>query len=602
MSHRIEDYAMIGDCRTAALVARDGAIEWLCLPRFDSPACFAKLLGKEEHGFWRISVVEAQAEIKRAYRGCSLILETEHTTARGAVRVIDFMPTGTEAPQVVRLVEGVAGKVEMRMELAIRFDYGRTVPWVTRTGWNDIRAVAGPNTLVLRAEVETHGEDQRTVADFSVAAGECRAFALAWGRSHAIDPRPVDPKIALSETARFWTGWSEKCRYEGPAEKTVRRSLATLKALTHLPTGGIVAAPTTSLPEKIGGVRNWDYRFCWLRDSTFCLVALMDAGYVEEALAWRDWLGRAVAGNPEQTQILYGVGGERLIPELELPWLPGYENSGPVRIGNAASGQLQLDIFGEVADAMYQAKLRDLPAIEGGWDHTVSLMTHLAEIWQGPDEGIWEVRGPRQQFVHSKVMAWLAFDRTIRRGEARGRKAPYAEWKAIRDTIHAQVCEQGFDRELGSFVQAYGSKTLDASLLRIPVVGFLPAEDVRVRGTVAAIERQLLVDGLVLRYRTEDTQDGLPVGEGAFLPCSFWYADNLLLLGRIDEAKALFERLTALCNDVGLLAEEYDPRAKRMLGNFPQAFSHVALVNTALRLAQALRERAGPEATRSPTS
>jgi GH15 family glucan-1,4-alpha-glucosidase len=590
MSHPIEDYAMIGDCRTAALVARDGAIEWLCLPSFDAPACFAKLLGEEEHGYWRIATQDAKVDITRAYRGDGLILETEHKTAKGKVRVIDFMPTGTEHPQIVRLVEGLAGEVEMRMVLAIRFEYGRTVPWVTRTGWSDLRAVAGPNTLILRADVATHGEDQRTVSDFIAKEGQCVAFALAWGPSHEIDPRPVDPKIALSETDHFWTGWAEKCRYDGPSPGVVRRSLATLKALTYLPTGGIVAAPTTSLPEKIGGVRNWDYRFCWLRDSTFCLVALMDAGYVEEALAWRGWLARAVAGNPEQTQILYGIGGERLIPEIELDWLSGYQNSRPVRVGNAASNQLQLDIFGEVADAMYQARMRDLPSVEGGWEHTLSLMNHLARIWEGPDEGIWEVRGPRQQFVHSKVMAWLAFDRTIKRGEARKRKAPYAEWRKIRDAIHAQVCEQGFDRELGSFVQAYGSKTLDASLLRIPVVGFLPPQDERVRGTVAAIERELMVDGLVLRYRTEDTKDGLPVGEGAFLPCSFWYADNLLLLGRVEEAKALFDRLIGLCNDVGLLAEEYDPRARRMLGNFPQAFSHVALVNTALRLAQALRE------------
>jgi len=590
MSHPIEDYAMIGDCRTAALVARDGAIEWLCLPRFDSPACFAKLLGEEEHGFWRVGTRDPQPRITRAYRGDSLILETEHRTAKGKVRVIDFMATGTQDPQIVRMVDGLGGEVEMRMELAIRFEYGRTVPWVTRTGWQDLRAVAGPNTLIMRADVAMHGEDQRTVSDFVIKEGQCVAFALAWGHSHEIDPTPVDPKIALSDTHRFWAGWAEKCRYEGPSPRAVRRSLATLKALTYLPTGGIVAAPTTSLPEKIGGVRNWDYRFCWLRDSTFCLVALMDAGYVEEALAWRAWLARAVAGNPEQTQILYGIGGERLIPEIELEWLPGYRNSRPVRIGNAASDQLQLDVFGEVADAMYQAKMRDLPSIEGGWEHTLSLMSHLAQIWKDPDEGIWEVRGPRQQFVHSKVMAWLAFDRTIKRGEARERKAPYAEWRKIRDAIHSQVCEQGFDRELGSFVQAYGSKTLDASLLRIPVVGFLPPQDERVRGTVAAIERELMMDGLVLRYRTEETKDGLPVGEGAFLPCSFWYADNLLLLGRIEEAKALFDRLIGLCNDVGLLAEEYDPRAKRMLGNFPQAFSHVALVNTALRLAQALRE------------
>jgi GH15 family glucan-1,4-alpha-glucosidase len=591
MSHRIEDYAMIGDCRTCALVARHGAIDWLCLPRFDSPACFASLLGGEEHGFWSIAPAGEVVETKRGYRDFSLVLDTEHATKDGAARVTDFMPIGTDSPQVVRLVEGIRGKVEMRMQLAIRFDYGLTVPWVTRTGWKDVRAVAGPNTLVLRAEVETHGEEQKTASEFAVEEGECLAFALAWGPSHEIDPRPADPKTSLADTLRFWSGWASKCTYDGPSFKIVHRSLATIKALTHQPTGGIVAAPTTSLPEKIGGVRNWDYRFCWLRDSTFSLIALMDAGYVEEALAWRDWLARAVAGNPEQTQILYGIGGERFLPEVELPWLPGYESSHPVRTGNAAFEQLQLDVFGEVADVMYQAKLRDLPRIEGDWAHTVLLTNHLAEIWRGPDEGIWEVRGPRQQFVHSKVMAWVAFDRTIKRGEAGGHEAPLARWREARDAIHDEVCEKGFDRELGSFVQSYGSKSLDASLLRIAIVGFLPPQDERVRGTIAAIERGLMADGLVLRYRTSETDDGLPEGEGAFLPCSFWYADNLLLLGRIEEAQALFERLTALCNDVGLLAEEYDPRARRMLGNFPQAFSHVALVNTALRLARALRDR-----------
>jgi GH15 family glucan-1,4-alpha-glucosidase len=509
---------------------------------------------------------------RRLHRGASDAIGKARLSLRlftrcKRARVTDFMPVDTEAPQLVRLVDGVAGKVEMRMELAIRFDYGLTVPWVTRTGWRDVRAVAGPNTLVLRAEAQTRGEDFRTVADFVVGEGERVAFALAWGPSHGSDPRPVDPKLALAGTAKFWTGWSDKCRYDGPFGDIVRRSLATIKALIYQPSGGIVAAPTTSLPEKIGGVRNWDYRFCWLRDSAFSLTALMDAGYLDEALAWRDWLARAVAGNPEQTQILYGIGGERLLPELELGWLPGYADSRPVRTGNAASTQLQLDVFGEVAEVMHQAKLRDLPSIEGGWGHTVVLMNHLAQIWREPDEGIWEVRGGRQQFVHSKIMAWVAFDRTIRRGEARGRKAPFAQWRTARDAIHAEVCEKGFDRELGSFVQTYGSKALDSSLLRIALVGFLPATDDRVRGTVAAIERQLMIDGLILRYRTEDTKDGLPIGEGAFLPCSFWYADNLLLLGRIDEARALFERLMALCNDVGLLSEEYDPRAKRMLGN-----------------------------------
>ena len=570
MSHPIEDYAMIGDCRTAALVARDGAIEWLCLPRFDSPACFAKLLGGEEHGYWRVGTRDPQAKITRAYRGDSLVLETEHRTAKGKVRVVDFMPTGTEGPQIVRLVEGLAGEVEMRMELAIRFEYGRTVPWVTRTGWHDLRAVAGPDTLILRADVATRGEDQRTVSDFVAKEGQCVAFALAWGRSHEIDPRPVDPKIALSETNRFWAGWAEKCRYDGPSPGAVRRSLATLKALTYLPTGGIVAAPTTSLPEKIGGVRNWDYRFCWLRDSTFCLVALMDAGYVEEALAWRGWLARAVAGNPEQTQILYGIGGERLIPEIELEWLSGYRNSRPVRIGNAASNQLQLDIFGEVADAMYQAKLRDLPSIEGGWEHTLSLMSHLAEIWEGPDEGIWEVRGPRQQFVHSKVMAWLAFDRTIKRGEARERKGaltPNGEKFAT-----PSMRKSASKASIGS--SAASSRPMGRRRSTRACCAFRSSASCRRKTSVCAARSRLSSasswsTGWCFATGPRKPRTGCRSAKGAFLPCSFWYADNLVLLGRLEEAKALFDRLIGLCNDVGLLAEEYDPRARRMLGNFP---------------------------------
>jgi GH15 family glucan-1,4-alpha-glucosidase len=590
MTFRLEDYAMIGDCGTAALIARDGTVSWLCLPSFDSPACFAELLGDERHGYWSLKPASGSSETSRAYRQNSLILETRHRGASGEVSVVDFMLVGEKTPQLVRVVEGLDGELDMRTELVIRFDYGLSVPWVTRTGWNDMRAISGANKLVLRADVPVRGEDMRTVADFTVRKGDRVSFVLAWGPSNELDPRPADPKLALTDTEKFWTGWSEKCRYDGPEPEIVRRSLMTIKALTHLPSGGIVAAPTTSLPEKIGGVRNWDYRFCWLRDSTFCLTALMDAGYTEEALAWRDWLGRAVAGNPEQMQILYGIRGERLIPEIELGWLPGYEGSRPVRIGNAASGQLQLDVFGEVADVMYQAKLRALPAVEGGWDHTVTLINHLAAIWRDPDEGIWEVRGPRQHFVFSKVMAWVAFDRTIKRGQLASQKAPYADWIAARDAIHADVCEKGYDREMGCFVQAYGSKALDASLLRIPIVGFLPAQDERVRGTIAAIERELMVDGLVLRYPSEITRDGLPAGEGAFLPCSFWYVDNLVLLGRLDEAQAMFRRLAALCNDVGLMAEEYDPRARRMLGNFPQAFSHVALINAALRLAGAMQD------------
>jgi GH15 family glucan-1,4-alpha-glucosidase len=587
MSQRIEDYALIGDCRTAALVGRDGSIDWLPLPRFDSSACFAKLVGSKEHGFWRIAPKDAVATNRR-YRDCTLILETSHRCRGGSVRVVDFMAVTLKGSHLVRLVEGVEGEVDVHMELIIRFDYGLTVPWVTRTGWNDLRAIAGPDKLVLRCGVQTRGEDHRTVADFTVRAGESVPFVLAWGPSHELDPKPADPKLALAATEAFWTNWAERCTYQGPWREPVLRSLITLKALTYAPTGGIVAAPTTSLPEFVGGVRNWDYRFCWLRDSTFTLLALMGAGYLEEARSWRDWLARAVAGNPEQTQILYGLAGERMLPELELGWLPGYEGSKPVRVGNAAASQFQLDVFGEVADAMFQAHAFKLPTIEGGWANTVALMQYLAHVWHEADEGIWEVRGGRQHFVHSKVMAWLAFDRTIKRAEMAKHEGPIDEWRTIRETIRADVCAKGFDSEIGSFVQSYGSKQLDASLLRIPVVGFLPPQDERVRGTLARIERELLLDGLVLRYRSEETKDGLPGGEGAFLPCTFWYVDNLVLQARLDEACQFFKNLVALSNDVGLLSEEYDPRAKRMLGNFPQAFSHVALVNTAYRLSDAL--------------
>ena len=596
MSQRIEDYALIGDCRTAALVGRDGSVDWLPLPRFDSSACFSKLVGSKEHGFWRIAP-NAAVTTTRRYRDRTLILETSHRCLGGSIRVIDFMAVTFKGSHLVRLVEGVEGEVDVRMELVIRFDYGLTVPWVTRTGWNDLRAIAGPEKLVLRCGTPTRGEDHRTVADFTVRAGESVPFVLAWGPSHEVDPKPADPKLALAATEAFWTNWAERCTYQGPWREPVLRSLITLKALTYGPTGGIVAAPTTSLPEFIGGVRNWDYRFCWLRDSTFTLLALMGAGYFEEARSWRDWLARAVAGNPEQTQILYGLAGERMLPELELGWLPGYEGSKPVRVGNAAASQFQLDVFGEVADAMFQAHAFKLPTIEGGWGNTVALMQYLAQVWHEPDEGIWEVRGGRQHFVHSKVMAWLAFDRTIKRAEMANHEGPIDEWRTIRETIRADVCAKGFDSEFGSFVQSYGSRQLDASLLRIPVVGFLPPQDERVRGTLARIEHELLLDGLVLRYRSDETKDGLPAGEGAFLPCTFWYVDNLVLQARLDEACQFFKNLIALSNDVGLLSEEYDPRAKRMLGNFPQAFSHVALVNTAYRLSDALA--AGPHPTLS---
>lgn len=592
----IESYALIGDCETAALVALDGSIDWLCWPRFDSGACFAALLGTPEHGRWLLAPAAAGARVTRRYLDQTLVLETRFETNEGTVTVTDFMPVGeTNASDLIRIVRCVSGRVAMRTELILRFDYGAVVPWVTRTPSGELQAIAGPERVVLKTSVPVHGERLTTVGEFTLDAGDSVEFVLTHSPSHLPAPPSVAAERSLIETQAFWRAWAARCTYEGEWPEAVTRSLLTLKALTYAPTGGLVAAATTSLPEHIGGQRNWDYRFCWLRDSTLTLLALMDAGYHDEALAWRDWLLRAVAGHPSAIRIMYGVAGERRLPELELGWLPGYEGSLPVRIGNGAAAQVQHDVYGEMMDALYQARRNGLPDTEhigtsDAWALQRSLVQHLEGIWREPDEGIWEVRGPRRHFTHSKVMAWVALDRTIRSAEEFGLEGPVARWRKVRDAIHADVCAQGYSRERGAFVQSYGSRHLDASLLLIPLVGFLPPTDERVRGTVAAIGKDLLVDGLVLRYHTEETDDGLGTGEGAFLACSFWYADNLLLQGRRAEARDLFEHLLAIRNDVGLLAEEYDPVVKRQLGNFPQAFSHLALIGTALNFSR----HAGP--------
>jgi GH15 family glucan-1,4-alpha-glucosidase len=582
---RIEDYALIGDCGSAALVGRDGSIDWLCLPRFDSGACFASLLGEPRHGRWLIAPVEPAARVERRYLDGSLILATMFETAEGAVELVDFMRPRRRLPQLVRLVRGMRGRVAMSTEFILRFDYGAVVPWVERLPEGGVTAIGGPERVVLRTPAPLRGEDLKTVGEFTVGAGETIPFVLSYGPSHQPLPPPVDPARALHDAEGFWRRWSDRCASAGPWTEVVKRSLVVLKGLTYAQTGGIVAAPTTSLPEQLGGVRNWDYRYCWLRDATFTLLALMHAGYYEEARTWRDWLFRAVAGSPDQLQIMYGLGGERRLTEWEVPWLPGFEGSRPVRIGNAAVNQTQLDIYGEILDALYHAHSHGLPPNQHGDAIGRVVLRHLAKTWDQPDEGIWEVRGPPQHFTHSKVMVWVAFDRMVRMLEQRGstgRALP--RWRQLRDRIHEDVCSKAFDPDIGSFVQAYGSKALDASLLLLPLVGFLPPTDPRITGTLKAIERRLVVDGFVLRYDTGEVVDGLPPGEGAFLACSFWLADNFILQGRITEARELFERLVALCNDVGLLAEEYDPRLGRQLGNFPQAFSHVALVNTAFNL------------------
>jgi GH15 family glucan-1,4-alpha-glucosidase len=581
MSPRLEDYALIGDTQTAALVGRDGSIDWLCLPRFDSGACFARLLGDEGNGRWLLAPAGDDVRVRRRYRGDSLVLETEFTTPDGVVRLVDCMPPRHADPDVVRVVEGVSGRVAMRMELVIRFDYGRSVPWVNRHD-GLLFAVAGPDALVLDTPVATSGRGLTTVADFEVGEGDVVPFVLEWHPSHrSWSGRRRDARSELAETEAWWEAWIGGCGYTGQWREAVVRSLLTLKALTYEPTGGLVAAPTTSLPERLGGVRNWDYRYCWLRDATMTLYALMHAGFEAEATAWRDWLLRAVAGSPAELQIMYGVAGERRLPELVLDWLGGYGGSQPVRIGNAAVDQLQIDVFGEVMDALHTAREVGIPPDREAWSLQQSLMDFLESRWREPDEGIWEVRGPRRHFTHSKVMAWVAADRAVKAVDQVGLPGPRDRWAALRDAIHAEVCSEGYDAARGTFTQAYGGRELDAALLVIPKVGFLPPTDGRVTGTIAAIERELYEDGLVHRYGTSREIDGLPPGEGAFLACTFWLADAYVLTGRRAEAVHTFERLLELRNDVGLLAEEYDCATGRQLGNFPQAFSHVPLVNTA---------------------
>jgi GH15 family glucan-1,4-alpha-glucosidase len=587
MSASIEDYALIGDCETAALVSRAGSIDWLCWPRFDSGACFAALLGTPDNGRWQIAPLAENARATRRYRSNTLILETEFATSEGEAVLIDFMPVREQASHIVRLMVGKRGTVRMRAELVIRFDYGSSVPWVRRTDDGDLLAISGPNMLVLRTPVELRGEDLKTVGEFTVSAGQTVPFVMMYVASHLPAPTPIDAERALRDTQKFWEEWTSPHRSEGKYADCVTRSLITLKALTYAPTGGIVAAPTTSLPEQIGGPRNWDYRFCWLRDATLTLLSFMNAGYYDEARCWSDWLLRAAAGSPSQIQIMYGVAGEKRLAEWEVPWLAGYRNSAPVRIGNAAANQLQLDVFGEVMDALHHGRVGGLKQREAGWDFQCALLDHLEKIWPAPDEGIWEVRGGPRHFTHSKVMAWVAFDRGIKSAEAFGLEGPIERWRKVRAEIHQQVCGKGFHRDLGAFVQAYGSDELDASALLMPAVGFLPPEDPRMTGTIAAIERRLLHNGFVLRYDTGTADDGLPPGEGAFLACSFWLADAYVMLGRYDDARRLFERLMSLRNDLGLMSEQYDPRAKRLLGNFPQAFSHISLVNTAYNITRA---------------
>jgi GH15 family glucan-1,4-alpha-glucosidase len=585
MSVPLEEYALIGDCETAALVSRGGSIDWLCWPRFDSGACFAALLGSEEHGRWLLTAGDPDARITRAYRRNTLILETHIETRDGAVTVVDFMPPRGHNSDVVRLVRGRAGRVAMRMQLVLRFDYGSAVPWVNRIADGALKAVAGPDMVTLHATVPVRGRDLTTVAEFEVESGQTVSFVLTHGPSHLPPPHAIDPEASLRHTESFWTEWVDaKQLPDGEWADAVTRSLITLKALTYAPTGGIVAAPTTSLPERLGGERNWDYRFCWLRDATLTLLALMNAGFYDEARAWREWLLRAAAGAPAQLQIMYGLAGERRLTEYHVDWLRGYEASRPVRIGNAAHGQLQLDVFGEVMDALHQARDGGLDSTPEDWAFQRALLAHLEEAWPRPDHGLWEIRGEPRHFVYSKVMAWVAFERGVRAVKRLGLEGPVERWQAQCLRIHADVCANGFDPVRNTFVQSYGSRELDACLLMLPMVGFLPPEDPRVQGTVAAVERELLVDGLVRRYDPQSGVDGLPGDEGAFLACSFWLVDAYVLMGRFDDARRLFEHLLSLRNDLGLLSEQYDPAARRLVGNFPQAFSHIALVNSAHNL------------------
>ena len=596
---KIEDYGLIGDCETAALVGRDGSIDWLCWPAFDSDACFAAILGTRKNGRWQIAPAEEVVSTSRRYWDNTLILETRFETKDGAVSVIDFMPPRGNASDVVRLVRGMKGDVKMRMELVIRFGTGSEIPWVKRTENGALLAICGPDMTVLRTPVKLRGEDMTTVSDFEVSEGKTIPFVLTYGASHLELPNPIDPAQALQDTEDFWLDWCSRCTYEGDSRDLVMRSLITLKALTYEPTGGIVAAPTTSLPEKLGGSRNWDYRYCWLRDATFTLLALMNSGYTEEASDWHNWLLRAAAGAPDNMQIMYGIKGERRLLEWEAGWLPGYEGAQPVRLGNAAHAQLQLDVYGELMDAFHQSRVTRLKLDDGTWDLECTVLHHLADVWDQPDHGIWERRGDGRHYVFSKVMCWVAFDRGVKSAEEFGFKAPLDRWKALRDAIHRDVCEKGFDRRLNSFVESYGAEVFDASLLLLPAVGFLPGSDPRIRGTIAAIEHHMMRDGFVLRHDPREiTQETQPI-EGAFLACSLWLADAYVLCGEIDKAQVLFDRVVAVANDLGLLAEEYDSGAGRQTGNFPQALTHIALINTAHNLSEARHANDKPAMRRS---
>jgi len=599
LASRIEDYGLIGDCETAALVGRDGSIDWLCWPAFDSDACFAGLLGTHRHGRWLMAPAEEVTKTSRRYWDNTLILETRFDTANGTVALIDFMPPRGNASDVVRLVRGVSGRVKIMMQLVIRFGFGADIPWVKRTEDGAVLAICGQDMTVLRTPVETRGEELTTVADFWVSEGETIPFVLTYGPSHLPVPKPINPADALQATEEFWTEWCSHCTYEGEYRDLVMRSLITLKALTYEPTGGIVAAPTTSLPEKLGGARNWDYRFCWLRDATFTLLALMNSGYTEEASAWHNWLLRAAAGSPANMQIMYGIKGERRLLEWEAGWLPGYEGAQPVRVGNAAHAQLQLDVYGELMDAFHQSRVAKLKLDDGTWDLECAVLEHLAEVWDQPDHGIWERRGDGKHYVSSKVMTWVAFDRAIKSVEKFGFDAPVERWRTLRDEICRDVCDRGFDARQNAFIESYGSQLLDASILMLPAVGFLPASDPRVLGTIAAIEKHMMRDGFVLRHDPRDISDEQQPIEGAFLACSLWLADAHVLAGEIDKAQALFDRVVTVANDLGLLAEEYDSGAERQTGNFPQALTHIALINTAHNLSDARRPKEKPAVQRS---
>ena len=599
MSQRIEDYALIGDCETAALVGRNGSIDWLCWPAFDSDACFAAILGDRKNGRWLVAPAEDVTSISRRYLGNTLILETRFETGSGTVALIDFMPPRGKASDIVRLVRGIKGKVKMRMELVIRFGFGVDIPWVRRID-HSLMAIAGQDMTVLRTPVETRGEDLTTVSDFEVGDGETVPLVLTYGPSHLDPPAPIDPELALRETEKFWNEWCGHCTRDGDYHDLIVRSLITLKALTFGPTGGIVAAPTTSLPEKLGGARNWDYRFCWLRDATFTLLALMNSGYTEEALAWHNWLLRAAAGSPSNMQIMYGIWGQRRLLEWEAGWLAGYEGAQPVRVGNAAHAQLQLDVYGELIDAFHQSRMAKLKLDdEATWALECAVLQHLAEVWDQPDHGIWERRGQPRHYVFSKVMTWVAFDRGIKSAETFGFKAPLLHWRALREAIHREVCRNGFDAEENAFVESYGSKLLDASVLLLPAVGFLPADDPRIRGTIAAVEKHMMRDGFVLRHDPREVSEEQQPIEGAFLACSLWLADAHVLAGDLDKAQALLDRVVGIANDVGLLAEEYDSGARRQTGNFPQALTHIALINTAHNLSAARQESEKPAVQRS---